>query len=165
MGQDECRCTAIFAGGCFWGVEHLMRRQLGVISVVSGYVGGHIENPTYEQVCSGTTGHVEAVQITFDSCVVDYETLARLFFEIHDFTQCDGQGPDLGSQYRSVIFHNSEQQRQTAERLIGQLVARGYDVATELREATTFYPAESYHQRHYDNSGQTPYCHARTKRF
>lgn len=157
--------TAIFAGGCFWGIEHLMQRQEGVISVVSGYIGGTTANPTYEQICGGTTGHLEAVQITYDPSLVDYATLAKLFFEIHDPTQRDGQGPDIGSQYLSAIFYTSEQQHTVARGLIEQLEAKGYDVATELRRATIFYPAESYHQDYYESSGKVPYCHAYTKRF
>lgn len=157
--------TAIFAGGCFWGVEHLMQQQPGVISVESGYIGGHIDNPTYEQVCTKTTGHAEAVLITYDPSKVSYETLAKLFFEIHDPTQTNGQGPDLGPQYRSEIFYTTPAQREVAERLIAELRAKGYDVATGVTEATKFWKAEGYHQDYYQNKGTTPYCHIYTKRF
>ena len=161
---DELK-TAIFAGGCFWGVEHLMQQQKGVISVESGYIGGEKENPTYKEVCTKTTGHAEAVRILYDPKEVSYETLAKLFFEIHDPTQADGQGPDLGPQYRSEIFHQTEEEKETALKLIAQLKAKGYDVVTEVTKATTFYPAEEYHQDYYVNKGTEPYCHSRVKRF
>ncbi|MFI3265202.1 MAG: bifunctional methionine sulfoxide reductase B/A protein [Rikenellaceae bacterium] len=157
--------SAIFAGGCFWGVEHLMQKQEGVISVESGYIGGKVENPTYEQVKAQTTGHAEAVEVIFDQKKVSYETLTKLFFEIHDPTQTDGQGPDLGDQYRSEIFYNSEEQKATAENLIETLTANGYKVATKLTPATTFYKAEDYHQDYYVIKGTEPYCHSWTKRF
>ena len=164
-GQEQKTDTAIFAGGCFWGVEHLMQQIPGVISVESGYIGGHVDNPTYEQVCTNTTGHAEAVRVTFDPSKADYETLARAFFEIHDPTQVDRQGPDIGKQYRSGVYYNSPEQKATAEKLIGILQAKGYDVVTEVTPATTFWPAEDYHQDYYVHKGKEPYCHARVKRF
>lgn len=157
--------TAIFAGGCFWGVEHLMQQQNGVVGVESGYIGGTVVNPTYQQVCTGRTGHAEAVRIIYDPTKVDYETLAKLFFEIHDPTQLDGQGPDLGHQYRSGVFYSSVEQKKIAEKLIQQLKDKGYDVVTEVTEATEFYPAEEYHQDYYVKTGKTPYCHIYTKKF
>lgn len=157
--------TAIFAGGCFWGVEHLMQKQAGVISVESGYTGGTVTNPTYEQVCTGRTGHAEAVLVTYNPALVSYETLAKLFFEIHDPEQTDGQGPDLGSQYRSEIYYSTTAERAILESLVAQLTAKGYKVATRLTPATTFYPAEKYHQDYYVRKGTEPYCHARTNRF
>ena len=157
--------TAVFAGGCFWGVEHLMQRAPGVLSVESGYTGGRTEHPTYEQVWSHTTGHAEAVRIRFDPAVVSYETLARLFFEIHDPTQVDRQGPDVGDQYRSEIFYTTPEQKRTALELIGRLRAKGYDVVTKLSPATTFWKAEDYHQNYYDRKGASPYCHRYVKRF
>ena len=157
--------TAIFAGGCFWGVEHLMQRQKGVVSVESGYTGGHVVDPTYEQVRSHATGHAEAVRVAFDPSQVSYGQLARLFFEIHDPTQRDGQGPDIGDQYRSEIFYNSTAQRHTAEELISLLKKKGYDVATRVTPTDVFYPAEEYHQNYYERKGTEPYCHKYTKRF
>ena len=157
--------TAIFAGGCFWGVEYLLSKMPGVLKVESGYTGGRTENPTYEQVCSHTTGHAEEVRVTFDPAKVSYEKLAKFFFEIHDPTQLDGQGPDLGDQYRSEIFYTTPAQQQTAEKLIGELRRRGYDVVTEVTPAGRFWPAEDYHQQYYKRKGTLPYCHAYTKRF
>lgn len=157
--------TAIFAGGCFWGVEHLMQQQEGVISVESGYTGGHVENPSYRQVCTKTTGHVEAVRVIYDPAKVSYETLAKLFFEIHDPTQQNGQGPDLGPQYLSEIFYANDSQKATAQKLMDTLRSRGYNIATKLRPATTFYPAEPEHQDYYQRKGTQPYCHSRVERF
>ncbi len=157
--------TAVFAGGCFWGVEHLLKQQEGVISVESGYIGGNIENPSYELVCTGLTGHAEAVKVVFDPEKVSYETLARLFFEIHDPTQQDRQGPDRGSQYRSEIFYTNDRQKETAEKLIRELKSNGYPVVTKVTKADVFYPAEDYHQDYYERKGTQPYCHSYTKRF
>jgi len=157
--------VAYFAGGCFWGVEYLMRKAPGVILTEVGYAGGRTENPTYEQVCAHNTGHAEAVKVVFDPVVVSYETLAKLFFEIHDPTQVDRQGPDVGDQYRSEIFFTSPEQKATAEKLISILRGKGYKVATKVEPAGTFYRAEEYHQDYYDRRGSRPYCHAYTKRF
>lgn len=157
--------TAIFAGGCFWGVEYMLSKLPGVLKVESGYIGGTTENPTYEEVCRHRTGHAEAVRVLFDPAKVSYETLARLFFEIHDPTQENGQGPDLGDQYRSEIFYTSPAQQATAERLIAELRRKGYDVVTGVTPAGRFWPAEDYHQRYYERKGTRPYCHAYTKRF
>lgn len=157
--------TAIFAGGCFWGVEHLMKQIPGVISVESGYIGGTTSNPTYEQVCSHKTGHAEAVRILFDPSKTTYEVLAKRFFEIHDPEQVDGQGPDIGNQYRSEIFYTTPEQKTIALKLIGILKAKGYKIATKVTPATTFWKAETYHQDYYDKTGKQPYCHRYTKRF
>lgn len=156
---------AYFAGGCFWGVEHLLQKQEGVKSVESGYTGGQVENPTYRQVCSGDTGHYEAVKVEFNSDKVSFDKLAKLFFEIHDFTQKNGQGPDIGSQYRSAIFYVDDEQKETAEKIIKQLEEKGYEVATALLPFEKFYEAEQYHQDYYQKKGTTPYCHARRKIF
>jgi peptide methionine sulfoxide reductase msrA/msrB len=157
--------TAIFAGGCFWGVEYHFEQMIGVLSAESGYIGGTKENPTYREVCDHTTGHAEAVRVIYDPDKTDYETLARLFFEIHDPTQVNRQGPDIGDQYRSEIFYRDEQQKSTAEKLIQILEDKGYKVATKLTPASFFYPAEDYHQDYYDKKNGTPYCHVYTKRF
>ena len=157
--------TAIFAGGCFWGVEHLMKDFPGVLEILPGYIGGTVENPTYEQVRAHTTGHAEAVRIIFDPAQVSYETLAKGFFEIHDPTQADGQGPDLGPQYRSEIFYTTPQQKEIAESLINQLKAKGLNVVTRVTPAGTFWPAEEYHRKYYQRKGTEPYCHRRVKRF
>lgn len=156
---------AIFAGGCFWGVEYYMEKQPGVKSVVSGYTGGKTKNPSYEEVCYGKTGHIEAVEIEFDPDKTSYEELAKLFFEIHDPTQVNRQGPDIGEQYRSEVFYLDKGQKQIAEKLINQLKEKGFDVATKITKASDFYPAEAYHQDYYERKGSTPYCHGYTKRF
>ncbi|EKD81077.1 MAG: Methionine-R-sulfoxide reductase/methionine-S-sulfoxide reductase, partial [uncultured bacterium] len=157
--------TAVFAGGCFWGVEHLMKKTTGVISVKSGYTGGRMENPDYKSVCSGTTGHLEAVEVVFDPTKTNFAELARLFFEIHDFSQTDGQGPDLGEQYKSAIFVQNPEQQKTAEEITAQLRNMGYEVATEIRSAAKFWPAEAYHQNYYEKTGKSPYCHIRKTIF
>ena len=159
------QAKAWFAGGCFWGVEHYFEKAEGVAAAVSGYMGGHVKNPTYQQVCSGTTGHYETVQVSYDPALTSYEALARLFFEIHDPTQADGQGPDIGEQYRSVVFYSTPEEKATAEKLIGILKERGYKVVTEVKPASIFWAAEDYHQDYYAHKGKTPYCHFYTKRF
>jgi peptide methionine sulfoxide reductase msrA/msrB len=151
--------TAIFAGGCFWGVQYYFEKAKGVINTEVGYIGGHVDNPTYQQVCSHTTGHYEAIRVTYDPKVTNYEAMAKLFFNIHDPSQTDGQGPDIGEQYLSVVFYMNDAQKQIATKLIGQLTAKGMKVATQLKQATTFWVAEGYHQHHYDHEGTTPYCH------
>ena len=157
--------TAIFAGGCFWGVEYYMQKSKGVKSVVSGYTGGHKDHPTYEEVCSGTTGHYEAVEIVYDPSQTSYETLLKLFFEIHDPTQWNHQGPDFGEQYRSAVFYLNEDQKEIAEKLIRILKDKGYKVVTEVKSASVFWKAENYHQDYYEHKGSTPYCHGYVKRF
>ncbi len=157
--------TAVFAAGCFWGVEHLIKKSPGVISAKSGYIGGHTENPDYKSVCTGTTGHLEAVEVVFDPGQTSFAELAKLFFEIHDFTQTDGQGPDIGEQYKSAIFVADDEQRKASQELINQLRGMGYEVATEIREPAKFWPAEAYHQNYYEKTGKTPYCHIRKKIF
>ena len=156
---------AIFAGGCFWGVEHLLKKQDGVVSTTVGYIGGHTENPTYQEVCLQTTGYAEAVEIYFNPEIISFETLAKLFFEIHDPTELNRQGPDVGDQYRSEIFYMNDDQKDIAEKLIAILKEKGLEVVTKLTPASQFYPAEDNHQDYYQNKGGTPYCHIRVKRF
>lgn len=165
MDKKAKQDTAIFAGGCFWGVEYYMEQAPGVIDVEDGYIDGHTNHPSYEDVCSHTTGYAEAVRVVFDPSKTDYETLARLFFEIHDPTQVNRQGPDIGDQYRSAVFYKSEEQKKIAEKLIALLETKGYNVATEVKPASKFWKAEEYHQNHYERNGGTPYCHKYTKRF
>ncbi len=145
--------TAIFAAGCFWGVEHKFRQVPGVISTVVGYTGGHVENPTYKQVCSYKTGHAEAVKITFDPSQVSYEKLLEIFFNLHDPTQVDRQGWDVGSQYRSAIYYNSTEQKETAEKMLKKLESSSRfkkPIATQIVPAPEFYEAEEYHQQYYE---------------
>lgn len=157
--------AAIFAGGCFWGVEYFLQKAPGVISVTSGYTGGHVKNPSYKEVCTGTTGHAEAVKIIYDRKKTTYENLLKLFLEIHDPTQVGGQGPDLGDQYRSEIFYLNNQQKEAAEKYLGILRAKRMKISTAITKASEFYNAEGYHQDYYFNNGKTPYCHAYVKRF
>lgn len=156
---------AYLAGGCFWGVEYYLQKMEGVKSVVSGYTGGKVKNPSYREVTTGRTGHAETVKVVFDPDEVSYEEIARMFLEIHDPTQVDRQGPDIGNQYRSEIFYLSSQQKEVAEQLLGELVDKGYKVVTKVTLASEFYEAEKYHQDYYFNNGQAPYCHGYTKRF
>jgi peptide methionine sulfoxide reductase msrA/msrB len=157
--------TAIFAGGCFWGVEHLFKNINGVLDLEVGYIGGHKSNPTYEEVCSDLTGHAEALRVEFDPATTDFETLAKLFFEIHDPTQFNRQGPDIGNQYRSEIFYTNDKQKRISGELIKILETKGLKVVTKVTEAGRFWPAEEYHQDYYSITGGTPYCHVYTKRF
>jgi len=156
---------AIFAGGCFWGVEYHFSKVNGVISATSGYTGGTTDNPSYKEVCTGKTGHAEAIEVEFDPSVVRYETLAKLFFEIHDPTQVNRQGPDIGTQYRSAIYYSNEEQKKVGEKLITQLKAKGYRVVTTVEKAKKFWQAENYHQDYYEKNGHKPYCHIYQKRF
>jgi peptide methionine sulfoxide reductase msrA/msrB len=156
---------AYFAGGCFWGVEYWFKKEEGVVSVRSGYMGGRKEKPTYKEVCGGKTGHAETVEVEYDPEKVSYEKLAQLFFEIHDPTQMDRQGPDVGMQYRSAIFYADQEQKIAVERLIEQLQKKDLNVVTEVEQAAKFWVAEDYHQNYYGKTGGQPYCHIRTKRF
>ena len=151
---------ATFGAGCFWGVEYVFRRVPGVQEVVSGYSGGSTPSPTYEQVCSHTTGHAEVVEVTYDPARVTYEQLLEVFWAMHDPTQVDRQGPDVGDQYRSAIYTHSPEQQTTAEASRDRAQAR-FDrpIATEIKPAAAFWPAEGYHQDYYAKTGHTPYCH------
>jgi methionine-S-sulfoxide reductase len=152
---------ATFGAGCFWGVEHIFRHEVpGVLDAVSGYSGGKIENPTYKQVCYDDTGHAEVVQVTFDPAKTSYDKIVDAFFRLHDPTQVNRQGPDIGDQYRSVIFYHSESQKQIAERVKAERQKKhAKPIATTIEPAKTFYKAEEYHQRYYDKTGKQPYCH------
>ncbi|HEV8149130.1 MAG TPA: peptide-methionine (S)-S-oxide reductase MsrA [Gemmatimonadales bacterium] len=155
--------TATFAGGCFWCMEAVFQPLRGVEKVVSGYIGGRVPNPSYEAVCSGLTGHAEAIQIGFDPAVISYPDLLELFFAFHDPTTLNRQGPDEGSQYRSAIFYHSEEQKRQAEALLGELEAAQTfpaPLVTELTAATQFYPAETYHQDYYRQNPEKAYCRA-----
>ena len=163
--QDVRYGEAVFAGGCFWGVEYWMQQIPGVLGVTSGYTGGRTENPTYRDVCEEDTGHAEAVRVRFDPVRVDYETLVRAFFEIHDPTQLNRQGPDVGDQYRSAVFYAGDEQQATALRLIAELRENGYAVQTEVVPLGAFREAEAYHQKYYQRKGSAPYCHRPVKRF
>jgi peptide methionine sulfoxide reductase msrA/msrB len=157
--------TVILASGCFWGVEFHLQKIDGVISTEVGYAGGSIENPTYEQVCSDTTGHAEVVKVIFDKEKTSFRKILKVFFETHDFTQVNRQGPDIGSQYRSEIFYFNEEQKETAEKVIKILEDKGYKVATKLTKKSNYFKAENYHQDYYNKKGGTPYCHIRKKIF
>lgn len=157
--------TAYFAGGCFWGVEYFFQNAEGVTTTRVGYMGGHKQNPTYKEVCSGTTGHTETLEVVYNPSKTTFEKLAKLFFEIHDPSQINRQGPDTGEQYRSAIFYTDDEQKQIAEKLIKILEDKGYKIVTELTKAVTFWEAEKYHQEYYKKNGKQPYCHVYTKRF
>jgi methionine-S-sulfoxide reductase len=153
--------TAIFAAGCFWGVQYYFDQVPGVKETVVGYIGGHTDKPTYEDVCTHTTGHAEAVRITFDPARVSYQTLLKQFFRMHDPTQLNRQGPDVGDNYRSAIFYTSDEQKVQAEAVISQLTAEKAfkgPIVTEVSAATTFWPAEDYHQKFTERTGQGM-CH------
>lgn len=165
QNKDQQTETAYFASGCFWGTEYYFNKAKGVKSTTAGYTGGHMKDPSYEQVCAGITGHAETVKVVFDPSQTSYEKLARLFFETHDFTQVNRQGPDIGEQYRSVIFYTNKEQKETAEKLVDMLEKKGYDVATGIEPASEFYDAEKYHQDYYDKTGGTPYCHFKREVF
>jgi len=156
---------AIFAGGCFWGVEYYLTQLPGVKSTAVGFIGGIVADPTYKEVCTKMTGHAEAVEVVFDPAQTNYETIAKLFFEIHDPTQTIRQGPDVGPQYRSAIFYLTHEQKKTALGLIEQLKRKQLQVVTEVVPAGPFYPAEDYHQDYYEKNGHTPYCHSKVSRF
>ena len=149
-----------FGAGCFWGVEYVFRRVPGVLDVQVGYSGGITQNPTYEQVCSHTTGHAEVAEVTFDNERVSLDQLLEVFWSMHDPTQVNRQGPDIGDQYRSVIFTHSPEQQATAEASRQRAQSRfEKPIATEVRPLSVFYPAENYHQAYYEKNGHEPYCH------
>jgi methionine-S-sulfoxide reductase len=167
QANEKNDAQAYFAGGCFWGVEYYFQQQTGVISAISGYMGGNTPSPSYKEVSSGQTGHLEVVKVEYNPKQISYEALAKLFFEIHDFTQTNGQGPDIGSQYLSAVFYSNEEEKNSTKQLIAQLEQKGYKVATRLISThnTPFFEAEEYHQDYYFKTGKMPYCHAYRKIF
>jgi peptide methionine sulfoxide reductase msrA/msrB len=156
---------ALVAGGCFWGVDYYMRCLHGVLKVEVGYSGGHLHSPHYMQVCQGNTGHFETVRILYDKEKTNYTAVLKRFFETHDPTQANGQGPDIGSQYQSAVFYYNEIQLQEAKALIQELIKRDYDVKTVLLPAQIFWPAGDYHQDYYIKHRKYPYCHRLVHRF
>lgn len=156
---------AYFAGGCFWGVEFYFAQKSGVVSAISGYMGGSLKNPLYRDVTSGLSGHLEVVEVEYDANKVSYEDLAKFFFEIHDPTQANGQGPDIGSQYLSAIFYQTEDEKKVANKLIAILESMDYEISTKVLPSKVFWPAEDYHQDYYARKKQQPYCHAYEKKF
>jgi len=162
MGEENLQ-IATLGGGCFWCIEAIFDEIEGVEDVVSGYAGGHKENPTYQEVCTGTTGHAEVVQIKFNPEIVSYEDILRVFFSVHDPTTLNRQGNDIGTQYRSVIFYHSEEQKEAAKKIIKEITeAKMYEnpVVTEVTEFKNFYPAEDYHQEYFARNPYQPYCMA-----
>jgi len=161
MPNDAPVETAVLGGGCFWCLDAVFRELAGVTSIESGYAGGRTPHPTYEAVCRGDTGHAEVVRVSFDSAVLSYRDLLRVFFTIHDPTTRDRQGNDVGTQYRSVIFAQRDAQRADAKAVIDELEAAHVwpdPIVTELAGAGTFYPAEAYHQDYFERNGGQPYC-------
>jgi peptide methionine sulfoxide reductase msrA/msrB len=156
---------AIVAGGCFWGVDHFLKQLPGVVHVEVGYTGGATQNPSYEQVCQGTTGHYEGVRVIYDKQKTSYYQVIKRFFEIHDPTQETGQGPDIGQQYQSAVFYYTQEQLQDLKSLIQILSKKGYQVITRVLPVKTFWPAEDYHQNYYAKHHQLPYCHQPVDRF
>jgi len=155
--------TATLAAGCFWCVEAVLDDLNGVVDVVSGYAGGHTENPTYRQVCDGTTGHAEVAQITFDPSIISFKEILQVFFAVHDPTTMNRQGNDVGTQYRSAIFYHDDEQKRIAEEVIKEVTAEGvYDdpIVTEVVPFEKFWPAEDYHQEYFLNNPNQPYCQA-----
>jgi peptide-methionine (S)-S-oxide reductase len=165
MSQKQSRSkdkeVVTLAGGCFWCLEAIFKEVKGVEKVVSGYSGGTTVNPSYNEVCSGMTGHAESVQITFDPGIISFEEMLTIFFTVHDPTTLNRQGPDIGTQYRSAVFYHNEEQKAIAQRLIRDLNAsnaRGAPIVTEVKPFQNFYPAEEYHQDYYERNPERPYC-------
>lgn len=156
---------AIIAAGCFWGVEHFFKKLAGVLKTEVGYSGGSLLEPSYEDVCRGGTGHLEVVRVVYDITKTSYRDVIKYFFELHDFEQLDGQGPDKGQQYLSAIFYYDQQQYEVAAEILRLLTLQKYKPATSLRPVQVFWPAELYHQDYYDNTGKLPYCHSWRKLF
>lgn len=162
---DQNITKAYFAGGCFWGVEYYLEKLYGVKEVISGFMGGHIKNPSYYEVIRNDTGHLETVEVIYDKTKISFKEIAKTFFEIHDPTQRDGQGPDIGKQYLSAVFVNNNKEKETTQELIKQLTSNGYDIATKILDVVEFYEADESHQNYYNKKGSLPYCHGYSKRF
>jgi len=162
MTSNQTELTTL-GGGCFWCLEAVFTQLKGVESVVSGYAGGSVPDPSYERVCTGTTGHAEVVQVTFDPAVISYSDLLHVFFTMHDPTTLNQQGADVGTQYRSAIFYHSEKQLAAAKQVIEELTASGLwddTIVTEVSPLDTFFPAEQYHRDYYERNSTQPYCQA-----
>jgi peptide methionine sulfoxide reductase msrA/msrB len=155
---------AILAAGCFWGVEYYLNKLPGVLKTEVGYIGGKTKYPSYRDVCEKNTGHLEALRVLFDPSVLSYENLLKYFFEIHDHTQKDGQGPDIGEQYLSAVFYFDDTQKETVTKLIRFLETQSLKIATAIHPMSVFWSAEAYHQAYYDKNHKTPYCHQHIKR-
>nr|WP_280672148.1 MULTISPECIES: bifunctional methionine sulfoxide reductase B/A protein [unclassified Dysgonomonas] len=156
---------AYFASGCFWGTEFYFTKAKGVKHTAVGFMGGHVDQPTYEQVSAKNTGHLETTEVEYDPRQISYEDLVKLFFETHDFTQTNGQGPDIGPQYLSCVFYQDDSEKAICQKYIAMLEGKGYKVATMLKPASEFWKAEGYHQQYYDKKGGRPYCHSYKKIF
>ena len=156
---------AYFASGCFWGTEYWLRKEKGTISTQAGYTGGHKEWPTYKEVGTGSTGHAEAVEVVYNPELTTYEKLLKIFFETHNPSQANGQGHDIGTQYRSAIFYQTEEEKETAKKVIQILEDKDITVVTELTPFDKFWTAENYHQDYYSNTDEIPPCHVYEKKF
>lgn len=156
---------AYLASGCFWGTEYWLKKIKGVVSTSVGYSGGNTQNPTYEDICTGITNHAETTEVVYDPSLSTYEDILKKFFETHDPSQVDRQGPDVGTQYRSAIFYKTEEEKASALKVIGLLEDKGFEVVTELTKFEKYWIAENYHQDYYFKKGQTPYCHIYKKKF
>jgi len=156
---------AYFASGCFWGTEFYFMKKAGVSETTVGYMGGHVDNPTYKEVCTGSTGHIETTEVIFDTSKTSFEDLVKLYYETHNFEQIGGQGPDIGPQYQSVVFYVNESQKAIVEKYMKILSDKGFKPATLLKPAPVFWAAEDYHQEYYDKKNGTPYCHIYRKLF
>nr|WP_255495194.1 bifunctional methionine sulfoxide reductase B/A protein [Dysgonomonas sp. 521] len=165
LEENKMIKKAYFASGCFWGTEYYFMKANGVEHTAVGFMGGHVDHPSYEQVCQKNTGHLETTEVEYDTSKTSYDDLVRLFFETHDFTQTDGQGPDIGPQYLSCIFYADNSEKEIAEKYIKILENKGYKVATMLKPLSTFWKAEDYHQQYYKHKGTSPYCHVYKKIF
>jgi len=163
MDQTSSTETIALAGGCFWCLEAVYDQVRGVNDVLSGYAGGTVANPSYELVCTGSTGHAEAIKVTFDPAVISYREILEIFFDTHDPTTLNRQGADIGTQYRSAIFYHSERQKADAEAVVRELTEAGAysaPIVTEITALSAFHPAEDYHQEYFENNAARPYCRA-----